>query len=97
MTEPDVDPVRAFTDALTPAARHAFDHHDVTTILAVRTAVENGMTPAELARICSVGINRHSVNGRGLVKYRLLREAGQLVDEPPLTWQPPWQTMEANT
>lgn len=90
MTAPDVDtdPLRAFLDALTPAARHGYDHHTPETINAIRTALDHGIPVTELARICSTGITRQTVNARGLVLYRLRREAGLLDEDDPMPPDP---------
>lgn len=50
---------------------------DHATIPALRAALER-KPAAELARICSLGITRRTANPRGLVLFRLRREAGLL-------------------
>lgn len=73
------DPLAAFHRALPAHVARAFtlDH---TTIPPLRAALERE-TPAELARICAVGIRRSTVNIRGLVLYRIRRTAGLLDDQ----------------
>lgn len=80
MTAADVDPVRAFTAALSAAARHARElNYD--SIGYIRTASEKH-PPADLARIVSAGIGWHTpANPHALMLYRLRREAGQLNDQ----------------
>lgn len=58
---------RAFTldHATIPPLRAALEHH----------------SPAELARIASVGITRQTTNIRGLILFRLRRIAGALEDQ----------------
>lgn len=77
-TEPD--PVRAFVDALTPAARHHW-YGRVNTFDAIpliRAACERH-TPKELARIASKGVQRRTPhNAHEVIMFRLRREAGQL-------------------
>jgi hypothetical protein len=77
----DVDPddLRQWHAALPAHLARAFtlDH---ATIPALRSALERH-DPAELARICTVGITRQTANIRGLILYRLRREAGQLDDQ----------------
>lgn len=74
------DPVRAFVDALTPAARHHW-YHGVSAydaIPLIRIACERH-TPAELAKTVSAGITRtQPINAGARILFRLQREAGQL-------------------
>lgn len=74
MTGTDQDALRAYTQALTPAARHALGGLDNDTIRWIHAATERIGT-AELARICSKGIHHGTTNARGLIRYRLRREA----------------------
>jgi hypothetical protein len=68
------DPIRLFSNALTPAARHHFDLN-YQTIRLIRAAAQH-RPPAELARICSTGIGWHTpANPAGLILFRLRREA----------------------
>jgi hypothetical protein len=83
VTAPEQDPVRAFTSALTAAAR---SHLDLTyeSIRLIRAATER-LSPLELARICSVGIGwNHPANAARLLVFRLRREA-QIDDDMEAT------------
>lgn len=78
------DPLRHFSNSLTPAARHHLDLN-YQTIRAIRQACER-LTPVELARIVSKGIGWHTpANAPGLILYRLKREAGALDDGQEMT------------
>lgn len=71
----ELDVIRAFTAALTPAARHALElNYD--SIRYIRAATGHH-TPAELARIVSAGIGRQNpANPSALILFRLRRESG---------------------
>lgn len=73
----DTDEVRAFTTALTPAARHhltAMPGYDQ--IRCIHTACQR-LTPKQLAKTVSAGIGYHTpANAAALLAFRLRREAG---------------------
>lgn len=70
----DDDPVHAFTEALTAAARHHLEL-SYESIRLIRAASEH-LPPLELGRICSAGIGwNHPANASALLLYRLRREA----------------------
>jgi hypothetical protein len=76
MTAPDVDPIRAFSTALTPAAR-AHLRLDHTTIPVIRQATQT-TTPRDLAKTVSTGIGWHTpANPWPLMWHRIRRAAGQ--------------------
>lgn len=87
--EPAGDILRAFLDKLSHPARRAYEHHDAQTIVAIRAACER-IPVAELARICSVGVEKYDAhNGRGVIVYRLQRESGLLAaQEEPMPPDP---------
>jgi len=70
----DVDPVRAFSDALTPAARHHIDLNYES--IPLIHAASKYVPPAELAAICSAGIGWNSpANAHSLIMFRIRRES----------------------
>lgn len=75
----DPDDLRAWHNALPAHIARTFTL-DAVTIPPLRAALERE-TPAELARICAIGIKRGTVNQRGLILYRLRRTAGLLDDQ----------------
>lgn len=75
MTDVEHDPIRVFSNALTPAARHHLELHQHT-IPVIRQAAEK-TSPTELARIVGKGIGWHTpANPWPLMWFRLRRSAG---------------------